>query len=148
MRIVIVLIFCLGLIGSVNGQCMGFAKDVGKEALGSYLHDGNYNATILEEGEKAELYKTFFSEQKYRVAISKVDELPDIHFRVLDRNGNVLFDNVKYDYQLVWDFEVASTQMLIIELNVLEHNKESEELVAGCVSVMFGIEPDKKKRKK
>jgi len=126
---------------------MNFAKNVGKPLLGDYLHDGNYNATVLAEGEKAELFKTFFSGQKYRMAISKVEQLPNIHLRLLDKEGNVLFDNADHNYLLVWDFKVESTQMLVVELNVLEKETESEELIAGCVSVLFGIASDKKRNK-
>ncbi len=124
---------------------MDFAKNVGKPTLGNYLHDGNYNATILAEGEKAELFKTFFSGQKYRMAISKVKQLPDIHLRLLDNDGNVLFDNADHDYLLVWDFEVESTRMLVVELNVFEKDTKSDDLVSGCVAVLFGIAPDEKK---
>ena len=126
---------------------MNFAKNVGKPSLGDYLHDGNYNATTLAEGEKAELFKTFFSGQKYRMSISKVEQLPDIHLRLSDKEGNVLFDNADHDYVLIWDFEVKSTRILVLELNVLEKDAESEEVAVGCVSVLFGIESDKKKRK-
>ena len=118
-----------------------------KKQLGEFIHDGNYNATTLEEGEKAELYKTFFSGQNYRIAISKVDQLPNIHFRMLDKNGNVLFDNRDHNYQLVWDFNVESTQMLVVELNVLEREPKQKELINGCVAVLFGLEPSKKKRR-
>jgi len=131
----------------VSAQCMNFAKNVGKPNLGNYLHDGNYNATTLAEGEKAELFKTFFSGQKYRMAISKVEQLPNIHLRLLDKEGTVLFDNANHDYLLVWDFEVESTRMLVVEINVLEENAESEELIAGCVSVLFGIDSGKKKKR-
>ncbi|MBS2211016.1 hypothetical protein KEM09_06370 [Carboxylicivirga mesophila] len=147
MRLSIILISLFLGVLNVNSQCINFAKSVGKDYLGEYIHDGNYNATILEEGEKAELYKTFFSGQKYRVAIAKVEQLPDIHFRILDKEGNVLFDNIKYDYRLVWDFKVESTQMLIVELNVLEKSTGADDLINGCVSVLFGLEPGKKKKK-
>ncbi|MBK3518995.1 hypothetical protein [Carboxylicivirga marina] len=147
MRILSLFCFFLLCISTTFGQCINFAKKVGKQQLGDYIHDGNYNATILEEGESAELFKTFFSEQKYRVAISKVEALPDIHMRLLDKEGNVLFDNVEHDYQLTWDFKVESTQMLIVELNVLEREGDSLELINGCVSVMFGLEPTKEKKR-
>jgi hypothetical protein len=147
MRLSIILwLLFLGNLG-IEAQCINFARSVGKDYLGDYIHDGNYNATVLEEGEKAELYKTFFSGQSYRIAIAKVEQLPDIHFRILDKEGNVLFDNVKHDYQLVWDFKVESTQMLIIELNVLERDTKTNDLINGCVSVLFGLEPGKKKKK-
>ena len=148
MRIIILLTILLLSGSTLFGQCINFARNVGKEQLGDYIHDGNYNATVLEEGEKAELYKTFFSDQNYRIAIAKVEQLPDIHFRILDKEGNVLFDNIEHNYRLVWDFKVESTQMLIVELTVLEKNPPSEELINGCVSVLFGLESSKKKKKK
>ena len=148
MRIIILLTILLLSGSTLFGQCINFARNVGKEQLGDYIHDGNYNATVLEEGEKAELYKTFFSDQNYRIAIAKVEQLPDIHFRILDKEGNVLFDNMEHNYRLVWDFKVESTQMLIVELTVLEKNPPSEELINGCVSVLFGLESGKKKKKK
>jgi len=145
MRATLLTVLLLLSVSLAGAQCMNFAKKVGKPKLGDYIHDGNYNATTLLEGEKAELYKTFFSGQKYRMAISKVDGLPNIHFRLLDKEGHVLFDNKDHDYMLVWDFEVESTRMLVVELNVLETNPASEDLMAGCVAVLFGIESNKKR---
>ncbi len=143
------IISLLLIIGNmaVSSQCISFAKKVGKEYLGDFIHDGNYNATVLEEGEKAELYKTFFSGQNYRIAIAKVEQLPDIHFRILEKDGNVLFDNKNHDYRLVWDFKVETTQMLVVEINVLQRDTQSDNLINGCVSVLFGLESDKKKKK-
>lgn len=129
---------------NVNAQCYNFAKKVGKAKLGDYVHDGNYNATILSEGEKAEMFKTFFEGQKYRISICKIKSLPPIHFKLVDQDGNVLFDNQKHDYILSWDFEVKSTQMLIIEVEVLQRNA-ADDVISGCVSVLFGVEPDRGK---
>jgi hypothetical protein len=110
--VLVTLILISGALATA--QCINFAKNVAKNQLGEYIHDGNYNGAILEEGEKAELYKTFFSGQSYRLAVSKVEQLPDIHIRILDKGGNILFDNVDHDYRLVWDFKIESTQMLIV----------------------------------
>ena len=59
-------------------QCKGFAKKICKLELIPYIHDGNYHAAILTEGEEAELYKTFYSGQEYRIAICGSDALSDI----------------------------------------------------------------------
>nr|WP_319398470.1 hypothetical protein [uncultured Carboxylicivirga sp.] len=131
---------------TASSQCFSFAKNIGKSQLGDYVHDGNYNATILSEGEKAEMFKTFFEGEKYRISISKIDQLPPIHFKLLNNDGVVLFDNKDHDYTLIWDFEVETTQMLIIDMEVLE--REEEDLVSGCVAVLFGVEVEKDKRKK
>nr|WP_321410061.1 hypothetical protein [uncultured Carboxylicivirga sp.] len=143
----IVLLLSLVLITSaLSAQCFSFAKNVGKAKLGEFVHDGNYNATILSEGEKAELFKTFFEGQKYRISISKIEQLPPIHFKLINSDGSVLFDNKDHDYSLSWDFEVKSTQMLIVEMQVLE--REAEDIVSGCVAVLFGVEMEKDKKKR
>ena len=41
--------------GEAAAQCKGFAKSLCKKELGAYLHDGNYHAAVLVEGEEAEL---------------------------------------------------------------------------------------------
>ncbi len=129
----------------VNAQCASFAKSVCKPKLGDFIHDGNYNATILGAGETAELYKTFFKGNKYRIAVAKVNNLPVIHFRLVDESNNIIFDNKDHDYTDVWDFSVETTQMLIIKLKVLDDYDKSDENqnVKGCVAVLFGIEKSK-----
>ena len=46
---------------NLNAQCKQFAKNTCKAGLQPYQHDGNYHAALLLEGEEAELYKTFYS---------------------------------------------------------------------------------------
>ncbi len=125
-----------------NSQWKSFAKKVCKLELTPYIHDGNYNAAILTEGEDAELYKTFYAGQNYRIYICGSDALPEIEFQVLDVNRNVLYDNRKDDYSRVWDFNLQSSQQLIISLRVKNSEGESEELVSGCVAIMFGIKEE------
>ena len=68
---------------NVDAQCKAFAKKVCLPELGTYTHDGNYHAAVLVEGEEAELYKTFYSDMDYRVAICGEDKLPDMNSRFL-----------------------------------------------------------------
>lgn len=126
-----------------NAQCKSFAKKVCKLELTPYIHDGNYNAAILTEGEDAELYKTFYAGQNYRIYICGSDALPDIEFQVLDVNRNVLYDNRKNDYSRIWDFKLQASQQLIISLRVKNSEEETDELISGCVAIMFGIKEDK-----
>lgn len=125
-----------------NAQCKNFAKQVCKKELTPYIHDGNYNAAILSEGEDAELYKTFYAGQDYRVLICYSDALPTIHLKVMDINRNVLFDNAEFDYTNQWDFKPNSTQQLIIWLEVGTFDESVDEnidLASGCVAILFGL---------
>ncbi len=142
-RTLLLLVFLISIGNEMNAQCLSFAKKVGKPKLGNFVHDGNYNATILGAGETAELYKTFFKDQKYRIAVSKIDNLPDVHFRLVDENSNILFDNKDHNFIDVWDFTVETTQTLVIKLKVLDdYNSDETNTSKGCVSVLFGIEKD------
>lgn len=120
-------------------QCKGFAKNVCKMELVPYTHDGNYHAAVLTEGEEAELYKTFYSGQDYRIAICGSDNLPEIEFQVLDASQNVLFSNKDKDFTKTWDFKLESSQQLKIAVKVPTRGDKSAEPESGCVAIMFGF---------
>jgi hypothetical protein len=122
-----------------NAQCKGFAKKICKMELDPYIHDGNFHAAILTEGEEAELYKTFYSDTEYRIAVCGSDALPNIEFKVIDVNKNVLYSNKDHNFARTWDFKLQSSQQLKILVKVHPSGKSAEEVVSGCVAIMFGF---------
>ena len=127
---------------NVSAQCKGFAKKVCKVSLVPYIHDGNYHAAILTEGEEAELYKTFYADQQYRILVcGSSDALPAIEFKVIDADRNVLFDNTKQNLVQTWDFKLQSSQQLkiVVKVPVSAQKKSESEIVSGCVAIMFGF---------
>ncbi|MGC9471057.1 MAG: hypothetical protein ACP5D1_05900 [Bacteroidales bacterium] len=124
---------------AASAQCKGFAKKICKMELSPYLHDGNYHVAILTEGEEAELYKTFYSDQEYRIAICGSDALPEIQFEVIDANKNVLYSNKDNNYARIWDFRLDASQQLKIAIKVLAVHDNPVEAESGCVAIMFGF---------
>ncbi len=124
-------------------QCKGFAKKICKLELMPYIHDGNYHAAILTEGEEAELYKTFYSGQDYRIAICGTDALPEINFQIIDSYKNVLYDNSKNNNSRIWDFKLEASQQLKIAIKVPLSAEKAEYPASGCVAIMFGFEEGK-----
>ena len=137
--ILLVAIFVIAQNGYVNAQCKAFAKRDCLPELANYTHDGNYHAAVLVEGEEAELYKTFYSDMEYRVAIVGEEKLPDIEFRVIDANKNVLYSNKEKDFAKTWDFKLQSSQQLKIVVKVSSFNKPGDTPASGCVAIMFGF---------
>ncbi len=135
--IIIVLLFALPQSGM--SQCKGFAKKICKGELDPFTHDGNYHAAILTEGEEAELYKTFYSDQEYRIAICGGVDMPNIEFKIVDAHRNELYNNRNDDYTSVWDFKLDSSQQLKLVVKVLKTGDETEEPAIGCVAIMFGF---------
>ena len=127
----------LGFSTQSNAQCKEFAKKVAKTDLTPYIHDGIFNATTLAEGESAELFKTFYSGQQYRLSVSGDNSLAKVEFEVLDGERNVLFNNKTKNFAKYWDFKLESSQQLIISIQVPEGT--SEILASGCVAVLVGF---------
>ena len=123
-----------------SAQCKGFAKKLCKMELAGYIHDGNYHAAILTEGEEAELYKTFYSGQNYRLAVCGADALPPVEFQVVDAYKNVLFDNKQHNGNMTWDFKLESSQQLKVVIKVPVAEQKSEYPNSGCVAIMFGFQ--------
>lgn len=144
MRIIPLLaVIVFAFSGSANAQCKAFAKKDCLPELGSYTHDGNYHAAVLVEGEEAELYKTFYSDMEYRVAIVGESKLPAIEFRILDTNKNVLYSNKDKDYASTWDFKLQSSQQLKLVVKVSSFNQPGDTPASGCVAIMFGLKMKK-----
>ncbi len=123
-----------------HAQCKGFAKKICKiELLPDYTHDGNYHAAILTEGEEAELYKTFYSDQEYRIGICGSPNMGSIEFTVYDASRNVLYTNKDNDYLGTWDFKLQTSQQLKISVKVPANPDTSAEPQQGCVAIMFGF---------
>ena len=140
-RLLLLPTFFMLVLGSTNAfsQCKGFAKNICKDELGSYTHDGNYHAAILTEGEEAELYKTFYSGQDYRVAICGSDNLPPVEFVVMDASKNVLYSNAESGYSRTWDFKLESSQQLKLVIKVKTFEQGADTPSSGCVAIMFGF---------
>ena len=137
--ILLVAIFVIARNGYVNAQCKAFAKKDCLPELANYTHDGNYHAAVLVEGEEAELYKTFYSDMEYRVAIVGEEKLPDIEFRIIDANKNVLYSNKEKDFAKTWDFKLQSSQQLKLVVRVPSLNQSGQVPTSGCVAIMFGF---------
>ncbi|MCX6329440.1 MAG: hypothetical protein NTZ85_08025 [Bacteroidia bacterium] len=131
--------FVFAYSGSANAQCKAFAKKECLPELGPFQHDGNYHAAVLVEGEEAELYKTFYSNMEYRVAIVGEDKLPAIEFKILDSEKNVLYTNKDKDFAKTWDFKLQSSQQLKLVVKVSSFNKPGDTPASGCVAIMFGF---------
>jgi len=137
--ITILALFIIASTINVEAQCKAFAKKECLPALGAYTHDGNYHAAVLVEGEEAELYKTFYSDMEYRVAVIGESKLPPIEFRIIDGNKNVLYSNKETNFATTWDFKLQSSQQLKMIIKVTSASKTGDVPASGCVAIMFGF---------
>jgi len=135
----LIILFVFALNSYTDAQCKAFARKECLPELASYTHDGNYHAAVLIEGEEAELYKTFYSDMEYRVAIVGEGSLPAIEFKIMDINKNVLYSNKENNYASTWDFKLESSQQLKLVIKVSSFNQPGDTPASGCVAIMFGF---------
>jgi len=128
---------------SINAQCKAFAKKDCLPTLSPYIHDGNYHAAVLVEGEEAELYKTFYSDMEYRVAVVGEGKLPSVEFSIIDENKNVIYSNKDHNFAKTWDFKLESSKQLKLVIKVSSFNKPGDVPASGCVGIMFGFKVKK-----
>lgn len=120
-------------------QCRDFAKTHCKPKLENYVHDGNYNGVVLNHEEEVELHKAFFSGIKYRVVVGAEEDMPIIHFKIIDSDQNLIFDNRESNYVDYFDFELDEAKTLIISLDFVRDEDLGPKLESGCVSILFGM---------
>ena len=144
----IFIFFVVSIFFANNGysQCISFARNIAKPQLAPFIHDGNYNATYMEEGESAELYKTFFEGEEYRLVVAAVESLPKPRIRILDDQRNVIFDNADHQFAQVWDFQAKTTGTLVVHIKVPD-DKQKSNVSGGCIAILFGIKSSNPKKK-
>jgi len=127
---------------NVYAQCKSFVKNGCAPQLAPYIHDGNYQAVMMSEGEEAEVFKTIFAGQQYRLLVCLDNALPNVEFVVTDIRRTVLFDNRKNDNVKFWDFKADASQQIKITIRIPKTKKQDgveKELIFGCVGLLFGM---------
>jgi hypothetical protein len=135
--LVIAVFFALMTVAS-NAQCRTFVRSSCLPHLQPYIHDGGYHAVIMSPGEEAEVYKTIFAGQQYRLYICVDNQLPGVEFVVTDIRRNVLFDNRKNDNVRFWDFRPEASQQIKVTIRI-PRIQGSTEIIHGCVGMLFGL---------
>ncbi|HYG50847.1 MAG TPA: hypothetical protein VD905_08080 [Flavobacteriales bacterium] len=128
-------------IGISHAQCKGFAKKSCIPDLKPYSNSGKMNATTMRPGDKAELMVTFNSDVEYRLMVCGMDNIK-VKFKVMDTDKNVFFDSEK-NKKNYFDFNVASTQQLIVEIDCEDKESLTGITPEGCIAILTGTKSRK-----
>jgi len=135
--LILAIVTLLFVSSNVQAQCKTFVKS-NLAQLGSYLHDGSYQAVMMSEGEEAEVYKTIFAGQQYRLLVCIDNVLPNVEIVVSDNRRNILFDSRKNGNTKIWDFKPNASQQIKVTIRIPKSQK-SGEIVFGCAGILFGL---------
>lgn len=65
--------------------------------------------------------------------------LGEVSFKLMDSDRNVIHESKDATKDNIFDFKVASTQQLILEIAVPENETANGLVVEGCVSILIGF---------
>src|SRR5688500_15410966 len=136
---IVTLLIAMTLPFAASAQCKGFVKKSCLPKVQPYTHNGQLNNAVMSSGETAELQMTFYSGQEYRILVCAQEVLGNVSFRVLDATRKELYNSTDGKDHSAWDFKVAATQQLILEIEVPPLDSPNSLIPTGCVSVLVGF---------
>ncbi|MDR0714317.1 MAG: hypothetical protein LBF89_08685 [Bacteroidales bacterium] len=137
---IVIAVFLTVLSFDASAQCKVFVKGACIPVLNPYIHDGSYQAAIMSQGEEAEVYKTLFAGQQYRLYVCVEQMIPEVEFIVSDIHRNILFDSRKNGNIRQWDFRSDASQQIKVTVRIPEpKGSKTGNRVEGCVGVFFGL---------
>ncbi len=140
-RFVLFTVFaCLGNTFSISSfaQCTSFTKKKCMPELLPYIHNGQMNTVTLAPGESATTKASFFSGQDYRILVCPHKILENVYFEVKNAEGELIYSS-KESKKEDWNFNVATTQELIINVVVPKAESPNGMVQGGCVSLLVGF---------
>lgn len=135
-RIVFALLLLISTAGMISAQCKGLTKKKCLPEMKPYNSSSKMNSAVMRPGDRAELMISFNSDIDYRVFLCKSGDI-NVSFKVMDIDRNVFFDSKKAKKDF-FDFNVASTQQLIVEIVCEDKESLSGLVPEGCVSILTG----------
>lgn len=136
---VIAMLFVTALPLTTQAQCKSYYKKSCVPLLAPFTHNGQANSAILTAGQTAEMQMTFYSNQEYRIMVCAQEVLGKVWFRLLDSDKEEVFNSKSYNHLRSWDFKMAVTQQLTIEINIPPSDSPNSIVPSGCVALLVGF---------
>ncbi len=99
-----------------------------------YISDGQQYRTLLNTGETAEFYATFYGGTTYRIVACAGISEGNLIFNLYDKDRNMLFSSKDNKNTPFWDFKFTSTVDCIIEAQLDERGPAS-----GFAIILIGF---------
>jgi len=127
---------------NANAQCKRYTKKDCLPSLSPYMHNGQLTSAVLYPGDSADVALTFNAGKEYRILVCNQEQIGNVQFKVLDKSRKVLYKSDPDEVNSLWDFKVANTQQLIVQLTVpamVKSNQKNNLVPSGCVALLVGF---------
>lgn len=123
---------------AASAQCTSFTKKKCMPELLPYIHNGQMNTVDLAPGESASTKASFYSGQDYRILVCPHKILENVYFEVRTSDDEMVYSS-KDSKKEEWNFNVASTQELTINVYVPSAEAANGIVQSGCIAVLVGF---------
>lgn len=137
MKKLLIILFILVQTSLVMGQCRSFVKNNCGDAMEGFIPGESFNAVKLFPGDGAEVEMTFYSDVNYRLLVCSHELLGDVNFQLIDKKGEVVYDNIDRDYSEFFDFRLEGSRTFTLKIKVPEQD-DSTIKAQGCVAILLG----------
>lgn len=137
MKKLLIILFAIVQTSLVMGQCRTFVKNNCGDAMEGFIPGESFNAVKLFPGDEAEVDMTFYSDVDYRLLVCSHEVLGDVNFQLVDKEGEVIYDNANREYSQFFDFRLEGTRTFGLKIKVPEQDDSSIK-AQGCVAILLG----------
>lgn len=141
-------------MGNLLSQCdflVGAAKKIDFE---DYKFNGQENVGYAKIGEPVKLRTVFVGKNDYKLVLVGDSLNYDFRMKIMEKNGNVLWDNIDYSMAKEVDFTIENTKSLVIEVTPISKDQgkagtysesassKDFKLAEGtCIGIFIGSRP-------
>lgn len=137
-KLLLIVSFAIFIVSTGISQCREFTNNNVVPKLDDFLLTGKYHSMKLAEGEEILIFKTINRGLTYRFVVMSENNIPQPHYKIIDWENNLIYDNENDNNSNVHDINCDRTQRIKIIIKVPNSNSNSNN-AEGCVGLVMGI---------
>lgn len=118
---ILTILLCFSLGATAQNQCSSLLTN-------EYLSDGQYYSSLINFGEVKSCDVTLIAGNEYRIIVCP-HQAKNIQMQLVDKQGNILFDNKNYSYTNYWNFVIKETIICDLKLQLSNKDVDVDEIV-------------------
>lgn len=115
------ILLSFSFVATAQDQCSSLLTN-------EYLSDGQYYASLINFGEVRSCDVTLLAGNEYRIIVCS-HQAKNVRMQLVDKQGNILFDNKNYSYTNNWNFVIRETINCDLKLQLSNKDVEVDEIV-------------------
>lgn len=122
------IIFALTILLSVAGTSANAQSPCASLLTDEYVSNGQYYTTAINFNETKDCEMTLIEGNEYRMIVCP-RKSTRAQMQLVDKDGNILFDNRNFSYTNYWNFQIKETISCKVKLSLVDNDVETDEII-------------------